>query len=157
MTAQVFVGSILNSVYFSGKCQRNFLSPFQRRTVSECQVGHKPLEHFDYRRVISEDMSIALHDSRIRGTSFRPAGTLLHDIEFTDVRYHPRIENLFVTTDQRGDVCLRDTRMSFDDPENRENSKGIVQKVSISSGCSRKASRRCARRRASRSTSSSRV
>ncbi|KZT64278.1 WD40 repeat-like protein [Daedalea quercina L-15889] len=50
-----------------------------------------------------------------------------HDAEFTSVQFHPEMFHIFVTSDNRGEVCLRDTRMAFG-PNSRRRNKGIVRK-----------------------------
>jgi len=59
----------------------------------------------------------------------RAQGTLQLSAEVTGVQYHPRMENIFVTSDSNGRVCLRDARMAFG-PLNQRNNGGIVRTVS---------------------------
>jgi hypothetical protein len=77
----------------------------------------------------SEDGSVMLHDCRVDGTMTRAQGTLQLETEFTDVRFHPVMEHIFVTSDIQGRVCLRDTRMTFG-PLDRRTKDGVVQQVS---------------------------
>lgn len=55
--------------------------------------------------------------------------TIQIDCEFTDVQCHPTDEHLFVTSDHRGRVCLRDARMAFG-PHTARTMEGIVRIVS---------------------------
>jgi hypothetical protein len=70
-----------------------------------------------------------LHDCRVDRTMTRAQGTLQLETEFTDVRCHPVMEHIFVTSDIQGRVCLRDTRMTFG-PLERRTEGGVVQQVS---------------------------
>ena len=58
----------------------------------------------------------------------RAQGTLQQAAEFTSAFFHPRMEHLFATSDVRGNVQLRDTRMAFGPLRQRTND-GIVLKV----------------------------
>lgn len=62
----------------------------------------------------------------------RAQGTIQLENEVTDVQYHPFMENLFATTDNQGNVCLRDVRMAFG-PRKDRTREGVVQVVSDSS------------------------
>ncbi|KAH9841355.1 WD40 repeat-like protein [Rhodofomes roseus] len=75
----------------------------------------------------SDDGCIIMHDMRAESTLTRAQGTLQHDSEFTSVQFHPEMPHIFVTSDNRGEMCLRDTRMAFG-PKSRRRDKGIVQK-----------------------------
>jgi DDB1- and CUL4-associated factor 5 len=70
-----------------------------------------------------------LHDSRTENRTTRAQSTLQNNIEFTDVKSHPVSEHLFATSDARGEVCLRDSRMAFGPLVNRTR-EGIVRVVS---------------------------
>ncbi|KAF5340637.1 hypothetical protein D9611_007483 [Ephemerocybe angulata] len=62
----------------------------------------------------SEDGTVRRYDARVSSTSGAPLeGILQLQSEITGVEYHPRMEHLFVTSDNRGNVCLRDERMAF--------------------------------------------
>lgn len=50
--------------------------------------------------------------------------------EVTGLQYHPLIENIFVSSDGAGRVCLRDARMAFG-PLTKRSNEGIVQVVSM--------------------------
>lgn len=69
-----------------------------------------------------------MHDSRAESQLTRAQGTLRHDAEFTGVQYHPTMPHIFATSDNRGQVCLRDTRMAFG-PLSQRSQSGIVQTV----------------------------
>lgn len=51
-----------------------------------------------------------------------------NNAEFTSVQMHPSMEHLFVTSDAKGRVCLRDTRMAFGPLKDRSRD-GVVQTV----------------------------
>jgi DDB1- and CUL4-associated factor 5 len=77
---------------------------------------------------VSEDGCVMLHDGRA-GSHMTPAqGTLQQAAEFSGAFFHPRMEHLFATSDARGNVRLRDTRMAFGPLRQRSND-GIVLKV----------------------------
>ena len=57
--------------------------------------------------------------------------TLQETTELTGVQYHPEAPDVFVTSGDNGQVCLRDVRMAFGPRSNRSNN-GIVQKVNPS-------------------------
>ena len=61
----------------------------------------------------------------------RTQRVLQHRTELTCIQYHPTIPNLFATSDNRGDVCLRDVRMAFGPLSQRRN-EGVVHKVRTS-------------------------
>jgi hypothetical protein len=44
------------------------------------------------------------------------------------VQYHPTMEHIFVTSDAKGRVCLRDARMAFGYAEKKSNA-GVVLTV----------------------------
>jgi WD repeat-containing protein 22 len=52
------------------------------------------------------------------------------NVEMSGVQYHPSMDNLFVSSNSKGQVYLHDTRMAFesDDDEATRGQKGIVQK-----------------------------
>ena len=58
----------------------------------------------------------------------RAQGILQQAAEFSGAFFHPRAEHLFATSDVRGNVRLRDTRMAFGPLRQRTND-GIVLKV----------------------------
>lgn len=68
----------------------------------------------------SEDGVIRRYDAR----SSRPNGELQMQSEASGVEYHPQMHHLFVTSDNRGNVCLRDERMAFS-----SDSDGVVLTV----------------------------
>ena len=57
--------------------------------------------------------------TRVETTRLSAQMILQHDCEFTGVRWNPRMDNLFATSDNQGRVCLRDTRTSFGSTSNR--------------------------------------
>ncbi|KAH9936079.1 WD40 repeat-like protein [Fomitopsis serialis] len=75
----------------------------------------------------SDDGCIIMHDMRAQSTLTRAQGTLQHDTEFTSVQFHPEMPHIFVTSDNRGEVCLRDTRTAFG-PRSQRRDKGVAQK-----------------------------
>ncbi|TEB30669.1 WD40 repeat-like protein [Coprinellus micaceus] len=68
----------------------------------------------------SQDGVIRRYDAR----SSRPNGELQMQSEASGVEYHPQMHHLFVTSDNRGNVCLRDERMAFS--SERSDSDGVV-------------------------------
>ena len=58
---------------------------------------------FDVDHNVSEDGRVLLHDGRA-GRS-RAQGTLQLSSEVTGTQYHPVMDNVFVTSDNRGEVC----------------------------------------------------
>ena len=48
--------------------------------------------------------------------------------ESTGVQYHPTMEHIFVTSDAKGRVCLRDARMAFGCAVRKSNA-GVVLAV----------------------------
>ncbi|KAI9507367.1 WD40 repeat-like protein [Russula earlei] len=76
----------------------------------------------------SADGCIMLHDGRAGSHMTRSAqSTLEQAAEFSGVSFHPRTEHLFATSDVRGNVRLRDTRMAFG-PLHQPTKKGIALK-----------------------------
>ncbi|KAH9980092.1 WD40-repeat-containing domain protein [Lactifluus volemus] len=75
----------------------------------------------------SEDGCIMLHDGRAESRMTPAQGTLQQAAEFSGAFFHPRMEHLFVTSDIRGNVRLRDTRMAFG-PLRQRTKDGIVLK-----------------------------
>ncbi|KAI6020658.1 WD40 repeat-like protein [Pisolithus microcarpus] len=73
-----------------------------------------------------EDGRIILHDARVDRRSSSAQGIYQHTTEFTGVQAHPVMEHVFATSDSRGQVCLRDSRMAFGPLSTRSN-EGIVQ------------------------------
>lgn len=69
-----------------------------------------------------------LHDGRAGSHMTRAQGTLQQAAEFSGAFFHPRMEHLFATSDVRGNVRLRDTRMAFGPLRQRTND-GVVLKV----------------------------
>ena len=67
----------------------------------------------------SEDGKIVLRDSRVEARRPSAQMTLQNDCEFTGVRWNPRMDSLFATSDNHGRVYLRDTRTSFGSALNR--------------------------------------
>lgn len=82
--------------------------------------------------LLSEDGSIMLHDGRAGSGLSQAQATLQQTTEFTGVQYHPRMEHIFATSDNRGKVYLRDVRMAFG-PLRARTKQGIVQTVSAPS------------------------
>ena len=110
------------------------------RWVSEISSRSSPS-----RICFSEDGCIMLHDGRAESRMTRAQGTLQQAAEFSGAFFHPRMEHLFVTSDIRGNVRLRDTRMAFG-PLRQRTKDGIVLKViAIKPWCSALAdiARRC--------------
>lgn len=58
----------------------------------------------------------------------RAQATLQQTAEFSGAFFHPHMEHLFATSDVRGNVRLRDTRMGFG-PMRQRTKDGIVHKV----------------------------
>ncbi len=77
-----------------------------------------------------EDGRIILHDMRASPQHTRTERIFQHNAELTCVQYHPTMANIFATSDDRGQVCLRDGRMAFG-PLSKRREEGIVHKVSI--------------------------
>lgn len=76
----------------------------------------------------SEDGSVIRHDGRessINRSRRRAQDTLQLKAEITGIEYHPYMDHLFVTSDSRGSVCLRDERMAFG-PPSRRSQQGVV-------------------------------
>ncbi|THH11146.1 hypothetical protein EW145_g844 [Phellinidium pouzarii] len=96
-------------------------------TLSRSSHKH-PLRRLQFSKM--EDGLIALHDTRIQDSSTRPSGVLENSCELTDVQYHPQSDKSFLTTDVRGNVCLRDMRMAFDSgsTDNYDGGRGTVLK-----------------------------
>ena len=73
-----------------------------------------------------------MHDTRTKASSVvrtsRAQDAIQLKTEVTGVQYHPQTEHLFVTSDGRGNVALRDTRMSFGSRSERSGG-GIVLNV----------------------------
>ena len=69
-----------------------------------------------------------LHDGRTDSHMTRAQGTLQQAAEFSGAFFHPHMEHLFATSDVRGNVRLRDTRMAFGPLRQRTND-GVVLKV----------------------------
>ena len=69
-----------------------------------------------------------LHDGRTGSRMTRSQATLQQAAEFSGAFFHPRMEHLFATSDVRGNVRLRDTRMAFG-PLRQRTKEGIVLKV----------------------------
>ncbi|KAH9991247.1 WD40 repeat-like protein [Russula vinacea] len=75
----------------------------------------------------SEDGCVILHDARAESRMTRAQATLQQAAEFSGAFFHPRMEHLFATSDVRGNVRLRDTRMAFG-PLRQRTKDGIVLK-----------------------------
>ncbi|KAF8895628.1 WD40-repeat-containing domain protein [Infundibulicybe gibba] len=75
----------------------------------------------------SEDGRIIRRDGRVGVHSTRAQDTLQLTTEVTGVQYHPQMEHIFVTSESRGDVCLRDSRMTFG-PLSSRTGQGVVCK-----------------------------
>jgi hypothetical protein len=75
-----------------------------------------------------------LHDARTESRMTRAQATLRQAAEFSGAYFHPRMEHLFATSDVRGNVRLRDTRMAFG-PMRQRTKDGIVHKVTCNSWC----------------------
>jgi hypothetical protein len=93
------------------------------RWVSEIDSFSSPSRIF-----ASEDGCVMLHDGRAESHMTHAQGTLQQAAEFSGAFFHPRMEHLFATSDVRGNVRLRDTRMAFG-PLRQRTKEGIVQKV----------------------------
>ncbi|RPD62291.1 WD40 repeat-like protein, partial [Lentinus tigrinus ALCF2SS1-6] len=76
----------------------------------------------------AEDGCIILHDMREQPQHSRSQCKLQHDAEFTCVQYHPTMTHIFATSDNRGQLCLRDVRMAFGPLSQRSEHGGIVHK-----------------------------
>ncbi|KAH9966814.1 WD40-repeat-containing domain protein [Russula dissimulans] len=75
----------------------------------------------------SMDGRIMIHDGRAGSRMTDAETTLQQAAGFYGAIFHPRTEHLFVTSDDRGNVRLRDTRMAFG-PLHQRTKKGIVLK-----------------------------
>ncbi|KAL0960803.1 hypothetical protein HGRIS_005819 [Hohenbuehelia grisea] len=76
----------------------------------------------------SDDGCIIVHDGRA-GFYFKGSqaqATLMLDAEITGLQFHPEMDHIFVTSDHKGSLCLRDMRMAFGTLSQRRQS-GIVQ------------------------------
>lgn len=80
----------------------------------------------------SEDGRVILQDARCQRRA-RAQDTLQEESEVTCVRWHPTMESLFITSDARGYIHLRDLRMAFGPLKNRS-MKGIVRTVRLAVG-----------------------
>lgn len=69
-----------------------------------------------------------LHDGRAESSMTRAQATMQQAAEFSGAFFHPLMEHLFATSDVRGNVRLRDTRMAFG-PLRQRTKEGIVVKV----------------------------
>lgn len=76
----------------------------------------------------SDDGRIILHDQRSWSRPSRAHDTIALDCPVTDVKWHPTLEHIFATSEEKGAVCLRDTRMAFG-PATRRTREGVVQTV----------------------------
>ena len=83
---------------------------------------------------LSEDGRVMLHDARTESSMTRAQATLQQAAEFSGAFFHPRMEHLFATSDVRGNVRLRDTRMAFG-PMRQRTKDGIVHKVTCNLWC----------------------
>ncbi|KJA21206.1 hypothetical protein HYPSUDRAFT_141104 [Hypholoma sublateritium FD-334 SS-4] len=73
----------------------------------------------------SEDGSIVRYDGREpTQRRARSQNVIQTENEVTGLQYHPLIENIFVSSDGAGRVCLRDTRMAFG-PLTKRSNEGI--------------------------------
>lgn len=100
------------------------MPPVAKRANHDCEVRYTPIpmEVEDILKICpskSEDGRIILRDGRVETTRLSAQMILQHDCEFTGVRWNPRMDNLFATSDSQGRVCLRDTRTSFGSTLNR--------------------------------------
>ena len=77
----------------------------------------------------SEDGSIIRHDTRDCHPSLAQNNLRVRS-EVTGVQYHPNIGHVFLTSEQKGAVCLRDERMAFG-PLSWRSQEGVVQVVSV--------------------------
>jgi len=75
----------------------------------------------------SMDGCVMIHDGRAGSPMTHAEGTLQQAAGFSSAIFNPRMEHLFVTSDERGNVCLRDTRMAFG-PLHQRTKKGMVLK-----------------------------
>ncbi|KAG9031626.1 hypothetical protein FRB95_002493 [Tulasnella sp. JGI-2019a] len=119
-----------------GLYQYSLSSGFECRPATSTRWSDQRHHHSDTIRDISthpsndhllltcgEDRKILLHDVR---TPQFPAGLISQRWETTGVRYHPRSENLFVSSDNNGGVYLHDARVAF----GRDGPKGTVLQYS---------------------------
>jgi len=81
--------------------------------------------------VNSKNEKITLHDCRIPDSDRRQAGFKRGSSGFTDVRYVPGLENMFVASENRV-VRLYDVRMSFGSSGEGEGEGGVLLKVFFS-------------------------
>ncbi|KIY46733.1 WD40 repeat-like protein, partial [Fistulina hepatica ATCC 64428] len=78
----------------------------------------------------SDDGRILRHDGREPAPSrlsFRAQDIIQLEKGATDVRFHPHMEYIFATSEDRGDLCLRDMRMAFGPAVNRTQ-HGVVRR-----------------------------
>jgi hypothetical protein len=110
-----------------------FSASHERRALDELQVAIKELVIVlaDLMDFSSEDGRIVLRDTRADHRWSYAQGILQHTAEFTSARWHPTMEHIFLTSDSRGAIHLRDTRMAFGPLKNRSK-QGIVRTVSSS-------------------------
>ncbi|KAN0129519.1 WD40 repeat-like protein [Lactarius tabidus] len=134
-----------NQYIYSGGADDTILKyELTRYTSSKRPDGNGPMQaynhHDDYIRSVSchpyqdeifmsasEDGCIMLHDGRAGSHMTRAQGTIQQAAEFSGAFFHPRMEHLFATSDVRGNVRLRDTRMAFGPLRQRTND-GVVLK-----------------------------
>ncbi|KAH9065241.1 WD40 repeat-like protein [Lactarius vividus] len=133
-----------NQYVYSGGADDKVLKYDLTRYTSNCPDGDGPLQaytqHNDFIRSVSchpyqdeifmsasEDGCVMLHDGRAESRMTRAQGTLQQAAEFSGAFFHPRMEHLFATSDVRGNVRLRDTRMAFG-PLRQRTMDGIVLK-----------------------------
>jgi len=136
--------SASNQYVYSGGADDQVLKYDLTRYNTNRQEGDSPIEaytqHSGFIRSISchpyqdevfmsasEDGRVMLHDARTESRMTRAQATLQQAAEFSGAFFHPRMEHLFATSDVRGNVRLRDTRMAFG-PMRQRTKDGIVHK-----------------------------
>ncbi|KAH9975631.1 WD40 repeat-like protein [Russula compacta] len=136
--------STSNQYVYSGGADDTVLKYDLTRYTTNQSEGDGPTEaytqHSDFIRSVSchpyqdeifmsasEDGCIMLHDGRAGSRMTCAQATLQQAAEFSGAFFHPRMEHLFATSDVRGNVRLRDTRMAFG-PLRQRTKEGIVLK-----------------------------
>ncbi|KAH9969822.1 WD40 repeat-like protein [Russula dissimulans] len=136
--------SASNQYVYSGGADDTVLKYDLTRYTTNQLEGDGPIQaytqHSDFIRSVSchpyhdeiflsasEDGGIMLHDGRAGSRLTRAQATLQQAAEFSGAFFHPNMEHLFATSDVRGNVRLRDTRMAFG-PLRQRTKEGIVHK-----------------------------
>jgi hypothetical protein len=118
---------------FLGQHPGRIMSSASRRDGSECEVNStsETCMRSQLLTARSEDGSVVMRDERAESTLTRAQGTIRNDSEFASVQWHPVMEHIFATADERGRCLLRDARMAFG-PVSARRGEGIVLTVRFS-------------------------